>query len=95
MKYDDMKYDESEPRVEPSRFRGGYCTEEFKSNDESTNQWMQECREAKKQLAAKQKEIEQLHNTIAFFACVIKCGEPWTNSCQQAFDDVFRIDNER
>ena len=31
-------------------------------------------------------KIERLHNIVNFFACVIKCGEPWSDECQREYD---------
>ena len=35
-------------------------------------------------------EIELAQKAVAFFASVIKSGEPWTNKCQEAYDQVFQ-----
>lgn len=35
-------------------------------------------------IAAAQKRVGQLQGTVAFFASVIKSGEPWTQTCEDA-----------
>jgi phage shock protein A len=39
-----------------------------------------------KTIAELRQEKEQLRRTIAFFASVIKSGEPWTEQCQHEYD---------
>jgi len=41
-----------------------------------------------KTIAELRHEISQLQRTIAFFASVIKSGEPWTEQCQHDYDRV-------
>lgn len=36
------------------------------------------------------KKRNEARQTIAFFASVIRSGEPWTEECQKEFDEVMR-----
>ncbi len=39
---------------------------------------------------ARSEMVGELEKTVAFFACVIKSGEPWTEACQKAKDAAFQ-----
>ena len=34
-----------------------------------------------------EQEIAKLREVVAFFACTIRSGEPWSEACQQALDE--------
>jgi hypothetical protein len=34
---------------------------------------------------------DKLRETLAFFASVIKSGEPWTETCQQEYDAALKL----
>jgi hypothetical protein len=39
-------------------------------------------------------EISRLRRTIAFFASVIKAGEPWTEACEREYDRARDLERE-
>lgn len=40
-------------------------------------------------------EIERLRTAVAFFACTVKSGEPWTDRCEQMKGTVFSTPEEQ
>lgn len=35
-------------------------------------------------------DIEKMRQTLTFFRSVIKCGEPWTQACEDAYQAALR-----
>lgn len=40
---------------------------------------------------ARDKRLARARSAVAFFASVIKSGEPWTPSCQEALDEALAV----
>lgn len=49
----------------------------------------QDSNSMRKKLVAQNATMTRLREVISFFACVIKSGEPWTETCQQSYDEVM------
>ncbi len=59
-------------------------------------EWMGEtATNALAELKRLRSQLAEAQRTVAFFASVIKSGEPWTSDCAAAFDRAARSTPER
>ena len=54
--------------------------------------WREEAIELAKENSQLRAELKVAQTTVGFFASVIKSGESWTTTCQEARDKVFGPD---
>jgi hypothetical protein len=49
----------------------------------------------RQRIATLEAQVADMGTTLSFFASVIKSGEPWTPSCQQAYEKAANAGGEQ